>query len=171
VPPPISDHARSLECARDDAHARPVNAQHKGQELLGYLKVIAFRPVMGHEQLAGEALFQIVTAVARGGLRGLRVHRFQITKHSVPDAALMHAPAPDEVLKNTFANFAFEHYEIAAYKSLLTLADLIGQPSAISMLERSLAEEEAMAKWIADHLEETTTTFVRRTEAGETAGV
>jgi ferritin-like metal-binding protein YciE len=86
-------------------------------------------------------------------------------------AALMHTPAHDEVLKNTFANFAFEHYEIAAYKSLLTLADLTGQPSAISMLERSLAEEEAMAKWIADHLEETTTTFVRRTEAGETAGV
>jgi ferritin-like metal-binding protein YciE len=86
-------------------------------------------------------------------------------------AAMMHAPAPDEVVKNTFANFAFEHYEIAAYKSLLTLAELAGQRSAISALERSLGEEEAMAKWIADHLAETTTAFVRRTEAGVTAGV
>ena len=43
-------------------------------------------------------------------------------------AALGHATASDEVVKNTFANFAFEHYEIASYKSLLTLADLAGQP-------------------------------------------
>ena len=34
-------------------------------------------------------------------------------------AAMMHAPAPDEVIKHTLANFAFEHYEIAAYKGLL----------------------------------------------------
>src|SRR3954454_4779445 len=27
-------------------------------------------------------------------------------------AALAHVPAPDEVLKNTFANYAFEHFEI-----------------------------------------------------------
>src|SRR3954452_18897798 len=38
-------------------------------------------------------------------------------------AALGHAAAADEILKNTFANNAFEHYEIAAYKSLLTLAE------------------------------------------------
>ena len=47
-------------------------------------------------------------------------------------AALMHAPAPDEVIKNTFANYAFEHYEIAAYKSLLTLAELTGDEPAAS---------------------------------------
>src|SRR5215470_15703808 len=35
--------------------------------------------------------------------------------------AMGHAAADDEILKNTFANQAFEHYEIAAYKSLLTL--------------------------------------------------
>ncbi|WP_431015504.1 DUF892 family protein [Bradyrhizobium pachyrhizi] len=31
-----------------------------------------------------------------------------------------HFMAGDETLKNTFANNAFEHFEIAAYKSLLT---------------------------------------------------
>jgi len=31
-------------------------------------------------------------------------------------AALAHTAAADEVVKNTFANFAFEHFEIAAYK-------------------------------------------------------
>lgn len=35
--------------------------------------------------------------------------------------AMAHAMAGDEILKNTFANNAFEHFEIAAYKSLLTL--------------------------------------------------
>ena len=85
-------------------------------------------------------------------------------------AGLMHAPAPDEVIKNTFANFAFEHYEIAAYKSLLTLADITGHDAAISALKQSLGEEQAMASWIDEHLAETTRLFVSRSEAGETAG-
>jgi len=38
-------------------------------------------------------------------------------------AAVGHAMADDEVLKNTFASSALEHYEIAAYKSLLAMAD------------------------------------------------
>jgi len=45
-------------------------------------------------------------------------------------AALGHSTASDEVVKNTFANFAFEHYEIASYSSLLTLAELTGHTAA-----------------------------------------
>nr|WP_294520174.1 ferritin-like domain-containing protein [uncultured Rhodopila sp.] len=85
-------------------------------------------------------------------------------------AALAHTPASDEVIKNTFANFAFEHFEIAAYKSLLTLADITGHAAAETALRQSLAEEEAMAAWINEHLDETTRTFVSRSEAGVTAG-
>ncbi len=85
-------------------------------------------------------------------------------------AAMMHTPASDEVIKNSLANFAFEHYEIAAYKSLLTLADLTGHSAAVAPLRQSLAEEEAMARWIDEHLAETTRTFVSRSEAGVTAG-
>jgi ferritin-like metal-binding protein YciE len=85
-------------------------------------------------------------------------------------AALVHTPAPDEVIKNTFANFAFEHYEIASYESLLTLADITGHSAAMSVLKQSLSEEEAMAAWINDHLAETTKLFVQRSEAGQTAG-
>lgn len=86
-------------------------------------------------------------------------------------AAMMHAPASDEVVKNTFANYAFEHFEIAAYKSLLTLAELAGHSAASSELQRSLREEEAMAEWIDSHIAETTRTFASRSAAGETAGV
>ena len=85
-------------------------------------------------------------------------------------AAMMHTPAPDEVIKNTLVNFAFEHYEIASYKALLTLADISGHAAAVVPLRQSLAEEEAMARWIDEHLAETTRIFVRRSEAGETAG-
>jgi ferritin-like metal-binding protein YciE len=86
-------------------------------------------------------------------------------------AALMHAPAPDEVIKNTFANYAFEHYEIAAYKSLLTLAELTGDEPAAAILHQSLREEEAMAHWIDTHIVDTTRTFAALSQAGETAGI
>lgn len=84
--------------------------------------------------------------------------------------ALSHAPAPDEVIKNTFANFAFEHYEMAAYKSLVTLAEATGHSTAMPGLRQSLREEEAMARWIDEHIKPTTLRFLERSEAGQTAG-
>jgi len=85
-------------------------------------------------------------------------------------AALAHAPAPDEVMKNTLANFAFEHYEIASYKSLLTLAEAVGDQSGLSALRTSLQEEEAMARWIDEHIGPTTLRFVQLSATGHTAG-
>lgn len=74
-------------------------------------------------------------------------------------AAMAHTPAPDEVVKNTLANFAFEHYEIAAYKSLIALAERIGDKDSITDLTESLREEEAMAAWIDEHIAATTLKF------------
>lgn len=86
-------------------------------------------------------------------------------------AALGHSMAPDEVVKNTFANFAFEHYEIASYMSLLTLSEMVGDSRGGSALKTSLAEERDMAAWIAEHIPATTCRFVERSAANETAGV
>ncbi|MDB5382628.1 MAG: hypothetical protein JWO26_2260 [Rhodospirillales bacterium] len=86
-------------------------------------------------------------------------------------AALAHTVAPDEVLKNTLANFAFEHFEIAAYKSLLALADTVGQSGSRSALEQSLSEEISMAQWIDQQIAPTTLRFLQRSRAGATAGV
>lgn len=86
-------------------------------------------------------------------------------------AALGHSVAPDEVLKNSLANFAFEHYEIASYMSLLTLAELAGHGPSRAALQTSLDEEKQMAQWIADHLDPTVRRFVERSSAGEKAGV
>ncbi|WP_424813164.1 ferritin-like domain-containing protein [Roseococcus sp. YIM B11640] len=86
-------------------------------------------------------------------------------------AALGHAVAPDEVIKNSLANYAFEHYEIATYQSLLTLADMAGHGAAAPALQQSLSEEERMAQWCADHLDATTRRYVQLRVTGQKAGV
>jgi ferritin-like metal-binding protein YciE len=75
-----------------------------------------------------------------------------------------HALAGDEIIKSSFADYAFEHYEIAAYKSLLILADQLGLPDAKASLQQSLDEEEKMAAWILDHLQNLTLEYLRREE-------
>jgi ferritin-like metal-binding protein YciE len=80
-------------------------------------------------------------------------------------AALAHAPASDEVLKNTFANLAFENYEVAAYRSLITLAESCGDQSAAELLGQSLEEERAMARWIDEHVPEITRAYLQREAA------
>ncbi len=84
-------------------------------------------------------------------------------------AALGHTPAGDEILKNSFANFAFENYEIAAYNSLITLAQAAGETDAISVLQENLSEEEDMADWLEMNLPAVTEQYVTLREAGETA--
>ena len=84
-------------------------------------------------------------------------------------AALGHTPAADEILKNSFADYAFENYEIAAYKSLITLAEVAGQTQAVEALEANLREEQAMADWLAQNLEAVTRQYAVLTEAGQQA--
>ncbi len=84
-------------------------------------------------------------------------------------AALVHMVASDEVLKNSFANFAFENFEAASYTSLIALADAGSFAGATSLLQTSLTEEQAMAEWINDHNAALTLKYVERRAAGETA--
>lgn len=79
--------------------------------------------------------------------------------------AAAHSLADDEILKNTFANNAFENFEIAAYKSLLTLCGPAGAESARPLLEQSLKEEQAMAKWLDSHVEDVTLQYLNKEQA------
>ena len=81
-------------------------------------------------------------------------------------AALAHAPAQDEILKNTFANHAFENYEIAAYTSLITIAEAAGQAGPVTGLRQSLQEEQRMAQTIRDLIEAITRKYMMLTETG-----
>jgi ferritin-like metal-binding protein YciE len=84
-------------------------------------------------------------------------------------AALAHTIAPDEILKNSFANFAFENFEIASYKSLITVAEVGSFASAIPLLTATLGEEVAMAQFCDEVLPAVTTKFLQLGAAGETA--
>jgi ferritin-like metal-binding protein YciE len=84
-------------------------------------------------------------------------------------AAIAHVFAPDEILKNSFANFAFENFEAASYTSLIALADAGSFTQAKPLLQTSLTEEQAMAAWIDSHNAALTLQYVERRAAGETA--
>ena len=86
-------------------------------------------------------------------------------------AALGHVTAGDEVLKNSFANLAFENYEIGAYISLITAARASGESQAATLLEQSLDEERRMAEWVAEHIPSVTETFISLKGTGESAKI
>ncbi|WP_105383511.1 ferritin-like domain-containing protein [Neorhizobium alkalisoli] len=86
-------------------------------------------------------------------------------------AALGHSVAGDEILKNSFANFAFENFEIAAYNSLITVAELGGFAGSVPVLQANLDEEIGMAKWLEINLRQTTIKFANLKEAGQAAKI
>jgi len=81
-------------------------------------------------------------------------------------AAAAHMPAQDEVLKNSLASFAFENYETAAYKSLITVAERVGAQSAVQPLQQSCREEELMAQFLANNLDSVTTRYMDMSLSG-----
>ena len=86
-------------------------------------------------------------------------------------AAIGHAVMQDEVMKNTFANYAFEHFEIASYKALLTMAEAAGDTSGPRLLQQSLGEEQRMAEWLDQNLSPTVQRYMQREAAGLKSGV
>jgi ferritin-like metal-binding protein YciE len=74
--------------------------------------------------------------------------------------AIGHAMAEDEILKNAFANCALENFEIASYKSLIVMAEESGSGGGISALRETLREEQAMAQWCEDSIEQITRKYL-----------
>src|SRR5918993_1309430 len=52
--------------------------------------------------------------------------------------ATVHAMAQDETLKNLYAGYAFQHQQIAAYRSLITIAESAGETAHIPEFRQSL---------------------------------
>ncbi len=84
-------------------------------------------------------------------------------------AALGHAPAQDEIVRNAFANRAFENDEAAAYDAPITLAEAAGQGARPPAFEMSLREELAMAQKVADLVRPTTRRYLELTVSGDKA--
>lgn len=83
--------------------------------------------------------------------------------------ALTHAMAGDEILKNTFANLAFENFEIATYKSLIAMATEFGETEAVGLLTQSLQEEERTAEFFNDNVAAITLDYLRLRASGQKA--
>lgn len=82
-------------------------------------------------------------------------------------AAVGHMFAEDEILKNAFANFAFENYEAAVYKGLILLARHGDYSAALDPLTATLEEEQRMALWVDESLPALTEKYLRLKRDGE----
>lgn len=80
--------------------------------------------------------------------------------------AIAHVPAQDEILKNTFANQAFENFEIAAYTSLIAMAEASGHQRFVPALEETLREEQKTAQLIRDQIVPITQKYLMREAQG-----
>jgi ferritin-like metal-binding protein YciE len=76
--------------------------------------------------------------------------------------ATSNAMGEDEILKNMFSNYAFEHYELAVYKSLTKMAEELNLAEAKTSLSASRAEEQRMAAWIDRRIENVTAAYLER---------
>lgn len=85
--------------------------------------------------------------------------------------AMSHALAGDEILKNHMADYMFEHFEIAAYTSLITMAQAVGHTKALPLLQQNLAEEQRFQQMLIESLPRITDQFLSRTASGQKADV
>ena len=80
-------------------------------------------------------------------------------------AALNNSTAEDEVVKNAIADYAYEHFEIASYRSLIGAAEALGEPEVKRVCEEILRQEEAMAAWLEENLPAVTQDYLQKQHA------
>jgi ferritin-like metal-binding protein YciE len=68
----------------------------------------------------------------------------------------------DEVTKGAVASYAFEHFEISAYRMLVAAAELAGDPETARVCAEICREEEAMAERLSRLLPQVATTYLQR---------
>jgi ferritin-like metal-binding protein YciE len=84
-------------------------------------------------------------------------------------AAIGHSIMPDEILKNTFANHAFENFEVASYTSLIAMAEATGNAGHLPALRETLNQEQRMATWILENTPMISLKYIQLSEQGAKA--
>lgn len=82
---------------------------------------------------------------------------------------LLHAAASDEVLKNALASAAFEQFEAASYRMLVSAADIAGEPEIARTCETIMEQEIAMSDWAWGQLQPLTEKYLALETAGADA--
>jgi ferritin-like metal-binding protein YciE len=84
-------------------------------------------------------------------------------------AALAHTVMSDEIMKNHFANVAFEAFEQATYRSLIAMAQATGHHHHVAIYEASLREEEKTFTTLLNMTDQLTAKFMQLSLSGEQA--
>lgn len=74
------------------------------------------------------------------------------------------APFKDEPVKNFLSDYAAEKFETICYQALIVAAQNEGDHETARVCQQILAEDEAMAKWLEDHLPSVVTMAMRMKE-------
>ncbi|MEN3237919.1 DUF892 family protein [Methylobacterium ajmalii] len=83
--------------------------------------------------------------------------------------AAVHAATGDETLKNLYAGYAYQYDQIAAYRSLIVIAEAAGQGAQASSFRTSIEEEKKAAEAIDRLIEPVTKTYLSRETSGQKA--
>ena len=75
------------------------------------------------------------------------------------------------VIQNGITGYAFEHFEIATYRTLAEAAAEADEPEIERVCRENLREEEAMAAWLAHRIPDVTRQYLYRQAAGRTEPV
>jgi ferritin-like metal-binding protein YciE len=82
-------------------------------------------------------------------------------------AAIAHSVMSDEIMKNHFANVAFEAFEQATYHSLIAMAQATGHQHHVPIYEATLREEEKTFSTLLGMTEALTVKYMELNAAGE----
>lgn len=83
--------------------------------------------------------------------------------------SMFHASASDEVIKNVFALYAFEHFEQATYLSLIAMAEECGEAEVAQTCRQILQQEEATGQKLRDLIQPITKAYMEREAADMTS--
>lgn len=61
-------------------------------------------------------------------------------------------PAGDTLVKDSIADYAVEHFEMASYRSIRAAAEQLGLTNVVGMADEILPQEEWMANFLNTHL-------------------
>ncbi len=84
--------------------------------------------------------------------------------------AAVHAVAPDETLKNLYAGYAFQYDQIAAYRSLIVIAEAAGHANHAALFQTSVDEEKKAAQAVDGLIESVTRRYLALAVQGAKAG-
>lgn len=113
---------------------------------------------IGETERQAQALQELLDSRASG----TSMMKDAMGKMAATGQALSGIFASDEVVKGSMASYTFEHMEIIAYKVLIATANHLGDAAAVAIFEEILAEEQDMADWLFDNINDTTRLFLSR---------